>query len=246
MNIAQLEEIAFPAWAALETERYDGWVLRFANGYTGRANSVNPIYPSSLDLQEKIAYCQRWYAERGIQVRYRLNNAMHPPELDDVLKRLGYVRESDSKVMTVDLSNLLSLNPVHKIKIGSHPSDDWLANFCVLHPTHAPHIETMQSIFKRIEGQKYFATVVQNGEAVAMGLGVREGSYVGLFDIVTRTDQRGKGYGKALVQALLDRAREAGASIGYLQVAANNAPAIKLYEGIGFQKAYDYWYRKPG
>lgn len=245
MDIQTLEEVAFRAWTALETERYDGWVLRFANGYTGRANSVNPIYLSTLNLEEKIAYCAAWYEKRGIQVRYRLNDAMQPPELDDVLDRMGYMRESESKVMTVDLQTVAAVAHNGSISLESQPIEEWLENFCLLHPTHAPNLETMQAIFRRIEGQKYFATVLQEGEAVAMGLGVREGAYVGLFDIITHPDQRGKGYGKTLVNTLLHKAREDGASIGYLQVAANNPPALNLYHSIGFRTAYDYWYRRP-
>ena len=52
-----MEELSYNAWASLQNLYYDGWILRFADGYTRRANSVNPIYPSTHDLNEKIAYC---------------------------------------------------------------------------------------------------------------------------------------------------------------------------------------------
>ena len=42
--IRYLEELALNAWTSIQTVVYDGWLIRFSNGYTKRANSVNPIY----------------------------------------------------------------------------------------------------------------------------------------------------------------------------------------------------------
>ena len=50
----------------------------------------------------------------------------------------------------------------------------------------------------------------------------------------------------ALVQALLHWGAEAGATSAYLQVRAQNTPALRLYESMGFKTAYGYHYRVPG
>ena len=39
---------------------------------------------------------------------------------------------------------------------------------------------------------------------------------------------------------------EAGATSAYLQVRAQNTPALRLYESMGFKTAYGYHYRVPG
>ena len=49
-----------------------------------------------------------------------------------------------------------------------------------------------------------------------------------------------------LVQALLHWGMEAGATSAYLQVRAQNTPALRLYESMGFKTAYGYHYRVPG
>jgi ribosomal protein S18 acetylase RimI-like enzyme len=42
---------------------------------------------------------------------------------------------------------------------------------------------------------------------------------------------------------LLSWAKQQGAQKTYLQVMLNNAPALRLYEKLGFKEAYQYWYR---
>ena len=59
-KILLYEELSLNAWPSLQTQFYDGWVLLYTNGYsyTSRANSVNLLYPSTLDVYEKIAECE--------------------------------------------------------------------------------------------------------------------------------------------------------------------------------------------
>ncbi len=44
------ENLSFNTHPALVTEKYDGWLIRYSNGYTKRANSVSPLGESSIDL----------------------------------------------------------------------------------------------------------------------------------------------------------------------------------------------------
>jgi ribosomal protein S18 acetylase RimI-like enzyme len=63
--------------------------------------------------------------------------------------------------------------------------------------------------------------------------------------IATTPDARGRGLARAIVAALLDWARAAGAQRAALQVMADNAPALALYRRLGFGPSlYDYHYRR--
>jgi hypothetical protein len=42
-QVRHLEELAFAGWPALETRDSAGWRLRFSDGYTKRANSINAL-----------------------------------------------------------------------------------------------------------------------------------------------------------------------------------------------------------
>jgi ribosomal protein S18 acetylase RimI-like enzyme len=80
---------------------------------------------------------------------------------------------------------------------------------------------------------------------VACGLIMIEGGYTGLFDICTAPRWRRQGIGQALCFELLQAGREQGADRAWLSVLADNEPALRLYEKLGFHSVYEYWYRRP-
>ena len=55
-----------------------------------------------------------------------------------------------------------------------------------------------------------------------------------LARVIVRPDARGRGYGRVLVRALVERAVSRGARVATLNVYAENAPARLLYEEAGF------------
>lgn len=55
-----------------------------------------------------------------------------------------------------------------------------------------------------------------------------------LNDLYVSTDARGLGVGRALVQAVTDRAGQAGAAEVTLETAVDNSPARRLYQSAGF------------
>ena len=75
MIYRHIEELTLNAWPPLEILLHDGWVLGFSNGYTRRANSIHPLYPSSLDVQEKITTCEGMYAARGQDTVFKLTSS---------------------------------------------------------------------------------------------------------------------------------------------------------------------------
>ena len=125
-KIRELEHISLRAWAALESEIYDGWILRYANGYTGRANSVQPLDSSSLPLDEKMAYCENFYAERNLPCIFRLTEAMQPSHLETILDERGYEPYNETLVQTADLSNQ-DFAADDRFHYSDTVSDDWLA-----------------------------------------------------------------------------------------------------------------------
>src|SRR4030042_4455225 len=76
--IRLIEEISVNAWPALQTSLYDGWVLRFAGGFSRRSNSILPLYPSQKEIIQKIRMCESLYRERGLPVVFKITPASDP------------------------------------------------------------------------------------------------------------------------------------------------------------------------
>lgn len=235
----RVEEAALNAWPALQHLLYDGWLLRFANGYTQRANSVTPLFNSRLDLAEKITFCAHTYARKNLPCIFRLPS-FAAPELDDLLAQRGYKHVAQTSVLHRDLHTLPRSTAT---QIHHDLLDGWLATWCQLSGTTLDQHHTHAMLLARIAAQPLFATLQIDGDAVACGLGVLEDTLFGLFDIVTAPHQRNHGYGTQLVSSMLAWAASEGAQQAYLQVVSTNAAALHVYAKLEFTQLYHYWYR---
>jgi GNAT superfamily N-acetyltransferase len=131
------------------------------------------------------------------------------------------------------------------VELQNEPLDDWMDIFCRLSGSLVEQHQTHRAILQAIPSRRLLVSLVDAGIVIACGMGVLENDYFGLFDLVTAPQQRNKGYGTKLVSGMLRWAKEHSASHAYLQVVSSNAPARHLYAKLGFQEAYQYWYRVP-
>lgn len=230
------------AWPALQTQLYGGWVLRFANGYTRRANSINPIYLSTRGVATKITACEAMYRERNLRVVFKMTRAVFPEKLDKTLEEYGYAAEAPTSVQVCDLR---AISPPLKRDVVMRESltQDWVDDYCRLNAVAEQHKATMIHMLTNIGPARCFFALKERGQTAAVGLGVAENGFVGLFDLVTDEAFRGRGLGTQLILSLLDWGRQNGARRAYLQVMLNNARALQLYKKLGFSEVYQYWYR---
>lgn len=240
--IRRYEEFGLSAFPAVYTVYDDGWVLRFAGGYTRRSNSVNPIYPSSDNLDEKIERCAALYRALGVRMVFKLTDAVQPPDLDAQLARRGFEAEGRTSVQTIDLVSL-DFADLQPVTIQAQRSDGWVADYARFNKIDPARIPTITRLLDNMGLSAAYASIVEEGRVVAVGLGVAGQGCAGLFDIVTDAGQRKRGLGRRLVLNLLRWGRGQGAAQGFLQVVPQNTPAIRLYDSIGFREAYQYWYR---
>jgi len=240
--IQRFEEISMNAWPALHTFLYDGWVMRMANGYTRRANSVNPIYPSTIEAQRKIAFCRHLYGAHGLKTIFKLTKEVYPLDLDSVLNRSGYAIEAETLVQTIALQEV-DIKDYGPVRIVTFVDGEWIDAFFDVTKSPAEHKTTLKAMLRNIITPKCLAYIKYRGSIIACGLGVCEKERIGLFDIVVHPKFRGKGYAKQIVSGILLWAKKEGAHQAYLQVMADNKAAISLYSKLGFTELYRYWYR---
>lgn len=240
--ILQIEKISMNAWPALETIQYDGWIVRFANGFTKRSNSVNPIYDSILDIDSKIEYCEKLYRSRNLPVCFKITDIAKPAGIDKTLEAKGYNHEFDISVQFINI-NKFSKVMDRNVNIVEFTDDSWIENYIKMNETNSLNIPILKQIIDLILLPKCLLTLTKGGIPVGCGLGVVSDKHIGLFDIVIDKQYRNQGLGKILIENLLIWGRSIGAEFGYLQVLADNAPANRLYNKIGFKEVYKYWYR---
>jgi GNAT superfamily N-acetyltransferase len=238
----RVEEASLNAWPAMQQILLDGWLLRFSRGFTKRANSIVPLYPGLQPLQdtlaEKVRYCENLYAREQLQTIFRLTSIADPRHLDSYLQTRGYAYEEPTQVLGATLVDFASAPGFRLLAI-----DEWLAVYARLTDMPIAAQSLHGAILAGIQGRCAFAVLHVEGKPVACGLGVVEQDLLGLFDIVTHPDHRRAGHATAVVKSLFTWGLAEGAVNGYLQMVADNQPAQILYENLGFELLYEYWYR---
>ena len=91
MQIQTLEELSLNALCPLQLILDDGWILRFANGFTKRANSITPLYPGMKEesLIEKIDRSRRIYQSFNLPTIFRLTDTPPMVGIRSYLRRSG-------------------------------------------------------------------------------------------------------------------------------------------------------------
>ncbi len=236
----RVEEASLNAWPALHQLLLDGWVLRFARGFTKRANSIIPLYPAQQAALDKVRYCENIYAREQLTTIFRLTTVVDNSALDTLLAERGYRHVDPTLVLSRDLR---SISPHDEPAFRPLPRSEWLDAYA----RHAGMSSTAQSLhamlLNGIRTDHLFASVDVDGASSACGMAVAERELVGLFDLVTHPAARRRGHARALVHGLLAWAQARGAQHAYLQVMEANAAARPLYESLGFAELYRYWYR---
>lgn len=238
-RIRTLEELAFNAWPALQTLVVDGWLLRFADGYTKRANSANAWRPGATPVAEIVSTAENLYRARGLRPVFRLS-PLAPAETDALLARRGYQRFDETRVQHAAIGEV-EAEP--EVAIGQAPASAWLTGYAAATGLAAAETETLGRMLRLCHLPCAFASIEVEGTAVAFGYAVRERGHVGLFDIVTSPAWRRRGLARRIVRALMRWGAAHGAGRAYLQVVDANAPALALYRRLGFSDAYRYHYR---
>jgi ribosomal protein S18 acetylase RimI-like enzyme len=221
---------------------YDGWIMRFGRGYTWRANSIVPLYPSTRQAAEKFQHCESLFGAKGLPTAFKLVSADQPEALDDALAARGYQPETGSEVQLLDLQ-AWQRAPGPDATVAETLTSGWFEAHWRMNGRDQKQEATARQLLASIVVPNAFASVQHDGNTVACGLGVLQDGYLGLFGIVTDERLRGKGLGRRVVQALLNWGKGLGAHTAYLQVTSENAPAQALYAAQGFRALYRYWYR---
>lgn len=239
-DILAIEARMLRAWPALETEQIGGWQMRFANGYSKRANSVTPMTDgASLDDQQ-LQRIEQAYRTRGIKPTVRIF-PFSDAALDNRLSERSYSLVDPTVAMLAALDKKYGIDP--RVTFLPRVTDPWAAANASAYGGEKSNHDHLFAILSRIEQPAAFATLSDNGIDCAWGIAVADSGFVGLQDIVVSPQARGRKIGRALVQSLIAWGQTQKAARAYLHRLASNEPARALYAGLGFSDAYSLHYR---
>lgn len=242
-TISEIEYLASHCWPAKEIERYQGWIIQWHDGVTWRANSVLPLGETSDKiLEDSIDYVINFYDERNTPPAFKITKESKPIALDEVLDEMDFQKRMVTHVQTMPIEDLACLDPrveVDILKVTDESIDT------LFHRSKRDEfaLQIRREIIHRIEGEKKIARVKIDGQIAGVGLGVVEEDMLGLFSIRTMPEYLRRGVGWSLNCALSIWGEESGANAAFLQVEAENKPALALYSAMGFETLYTYWYR---
>jgi ribosomal protein S18 acetylase RimI-like enzyme len=242
--LARVEDAGLNASAPPQQRWMDGWLLRFSPGKAKRARCVNAVAAGRLPLADKLARCEAVFAEAQLPLIVRITPFSQPGTLDSVLEASGLRRFDDTRVMLLDeLGTLAALPLSGGLSVQALGLEAFAQRVGLLRGSplaqriaHGQRLVNAPVPFHAFE-------LRLDGEAVACGQFALEGDLVGLYDVFTSAESRGRGLAAALCRHLLVLAREMGARHAYLQVEGDNLPARAVYHRLGFADAYSYHYR---
>ena len=248
LDLVRIEESGLNV---LQTQRqlfYDGWLLRLSPGSAKRGRSVNPHFGSSLPLERKIAYCENVYAQQALPTLFRITPWSQPSGLEAALGARGYEAFGETLVQAVALDQPPAL-PDHDDAVVVEAPDASAFVEAVGELRDGTPLQReahLERLANSMLGKRHVVIRAEDRVVCTAQVAV-EDELAGVFDVVTAPHERRRGYATLACASLLSWAWQHGAQAAYLQVSADNAPAIASYKRFGFATVYTYHYRgRPG
>ncbi|MBQ1044467.1 MULTISPECIES: GNAT family N-acetyltransferase [unclassified Micromonospora] len=256
--VVALELAADEAWPAPVRGQLGDWRLRWADGWTGRANSALPVGDPDRPLPAALDAVQRWYAERGGTALVNTPLPLAAP-VGAELDARGWTARPPVLVQTVPLRALAAPpdaapadapppdadapppagpDGTPPVTLADAPADDWLAIAAGRKgglPDAARHVLTAVDRVR-------FAELRIDGRLLAVGRGTvtGEGRWLGVSLLEVLPEARRRGFAAAVVRALAGWGAAEGATRAFLQVEQSNTSAVELYRRLGFTTHHTY------
>lgn len=244
--LSRIEDAGINASAPPQQRWLDGWLLRYSPGKAKRARCINAVAPGRLPLAEKLRLAGEVFSEAGLPMVLRITRFTQPAGLDAQLAELGFTLLDDTRVM---VQPQLSATAPTALPAGTH----WAALDATAYAEAVGELRGSPPAQRDAHAQRLslspvpyqgFAIRGDDGRVLACGQFAREAELVGLYDVFTHAEERGRGLARLLCERLLWLAAQEGARVGYLQVESDNASARQIYGRLGFADAYAYHYRQ--
>lgn len=250
IDVRRLEAVAALGWPAPDTSRLGDWLLRAAEGWTGRGNSVLPLGDPGRPLAQALMQVRQWYAERGLPPRFQLPLPLCD-QLDQALAADRWQAYNPTLVMVAPIDRVVAAagrpTDLRPVTLAATPDPAWLAAYHYRGGAELPPVAVriMTAAAAPIFGTVTIGDAVAGIARAVVDLDTAGVSWCGITAVETGPEFRRRGIGRDLVRAVVRWAADRGAELIYLQVMETNAAALAMYGRLGFVTSHRYHYRIP-
>ncbi|MCP2255891.1 Acetyltransferase (GNAT) family protein [Prauserella aidingensis] len=251
----RIERACADAWPAQVNEPLGGWRLRAADGFTGRANSALALDDPGLPLPDALAAVCDFAHQHAIPPMLQ---AVQNSPVERELPRFGW-RPCDDHAAGNDVAVLLgptvppdatappatAARPAtgaadHRVDVLTEPTAGWW-ELTVGRPRPT---DAERAVLTGGGPVGYGVATGPDGARAAVRGAVADGLLL-VARLAVHPEHRRKGLARASMAAIGAWGRRHGAEACVLQVAADNAAALALYERLGFREHHRYRYWAP-
>ncbi len=240
----ELERIAAGCWPAPQTGQLGDWLLRAADGWTGRANSALVVGDPGVPLPAAVDAVVDWYRARDLRPACQLP-LPGAEDVDAALAELGWSASVPVLVLTA---------PIDRVRRATRP-----AGLPAVRLSGQPDAQTVELIRAQRNslppaglavltgGNPVFGEIIDpDGTLVAVGRATVVDGHLGVFTLEVTPPYRRLGLARQVLAALAEEAFDRAHTV-FLQVQETNEAARALYDRLGFHVHHRYRYRlAPG
>lgn len=239
-----------------------GWLLRSEPGAsTKRANSALPLDDPGMPVAQALEAVESWYESRDVPPMVQIfsadaSSALDPAcaDLGPLLRERGYVPSPPTLLLTGATREAAAgatraadaALPGLAIDMTEAPSED-VVTALGLTPDHPEH-EAYTRLLTGGEQVQFFSAWAQHPDGsrtlVAACRMAEVNRWAVVTNLVTQPALRRRGAGRAVVRAALATAAGRGVRSYLVDVTADNAASLALFESLGASVAQRSWYAR--